>query len=209
MVPMNRIGPGAWMNGLTTGGGAPGRHRAIRHAVSRDAIPPAERCAPKPRRPGRRAWHGWPSVPGSHGGSRRRCAPGGPGSRGRGWSRPRPLRDGIGRGWAEWATSTAPDSQSTGGHSSRCQAKFNALTGMRASTRVAPGTAAGEARSFQELEKSTRLSSSPRASTRARASSCTHAAADTGALTERRAIIEQDAHARGIVTCPHRSAGAQ
>ena len=49
-------------------------------------------------------------------------------------------------------------SHSTGGHSSRCQAKLRSRTGTRASTTVRPGRRHGGRRSFQELEKSVSVS---------------------------------------------------
>ena len=83
---------------------------------------------------------------------------------------------------------------STGGHSSRCQARLRTRTGTRASTTAAPGTRPGSRRSFQELEKSVSLSSVGSSGDQ-RLRQLVRVLADPCSLDERGTIVEQDAHA--------------
>ena len=117
-------------------------------------------------------------------------------------------RAGINSGMSEWATSTAPASQSTGGHPAGARQSSATRTGIRASTTVAPGTAAGcqpVLPGARKQHQAVRLAQDRRQ----RAGQLVHVLADAGPLPERRAIVEQDAHARGIVAVRPEVARAQ
>ena len=109
-------------------------------------------------------------------------------------------RAGISSGCSEWTTSSGPASHSTGGQSSRCQARLSSRTGIAdVDAARAPGRpTAGQSRSFHELEKSVSESSAIEPAAE-RGGEFVDVLADAGALPERRPVVEQDAHAARIV----------